>query len=191
MKKYIYIFLFLTVSFTASSQVWIEGFSLYSFPMKDWMASDGRPQQNVPKSDLFTHYADPQFGGGINVRYAIKRLVIGLQGSYVGYKAATEYVSASMFRLGPSVEYYFNTHRKIQPYIGGEFGLQASKVHYNEDYIDEPELAETHLGIGPRAGIAWKINSKCAFQIGASYVYLEKLPYLDITAGIAINVGDF
>jgi hypothetical protein len=198
MKKYIHILLFLTVSFSASSQVWIEGFTLYSFPMKAWMASGtrvteiaGQETQIVPESDLFTHYADPQFGGGVNVRYAIKNLVVGLQGSYVGYKAATEYVSASMFRLGPSIEYYFNIKRKFQPYIGGEFGLQASKVRYNKDYIDDPKFARTNMGIGPRAGIAWEINSKCALRLGASYVYLKKLPYLDITAGIAINVGDF
>jgi hypothetical protein len=96
-----------------------------------------------------------------------------------------------MFRLGPSIEYYFNTKRKFQPYIGGEVGLQASMVRYNRDYIDDPKFARTNIGAGPRAGIAWVINPKCAFRIGASYVYLKKLPYLDITAGVAINVGDF
>ena len=198
MKKYIYIFLFLTVSLSASSQIWIEGFTLYSVPMKAWMTSgtrvteiEGGETQVVPESDLFMQYADPQFGGGGNIRYAAKSLVVGIQASFVGYKATTEYVSAKMFRLGPSVEYYFNTKGKFQPYVGGEVGLQASRIKYNRDYIDDPKLAETHIGIGPRAGFAIDFNSKYAFRLGASYVYLKKLPYLDITAGIAINIGDF
>ena len=198
MKKFIYIFFFLTITFTVSSQVCIEGFILYSIPMTDWMSSgnkviaiEGYDPVTIPESDLFTTLANPQFGGGINLRYVKEKLVIGMEISYVEYKPATNLLRASMFRLGPIIEYHFFSGGKFHPYLGGEWGLQQSIVFYNGDIIDAPKLAETHVGVGPRAGIVYLFNPKWALRVGVKYIYLNKLPYLDITAGIALNIGDF
>jgi hypothetical protein len=198
MKKLIYIFLFSSITFTAASQVWVEGFALHSSPMKDWMAQgnrviniEGYDPITVANSDLFTTFADPQFGGGLNLRYIKNKLVIGLEIGYVEYKPATILANASMFRLGPIIEYHFFNSRKIHPYVGGEWGLQSSTITYNGEIINAPKLAETHMGVGPRAGFVYVFGPKWAFRAGAKYMYLKKLPYLDITAGIAFNIGDF
>ncbi len=199
MRKIIYTFLFLlTLAFTAASQVWVEGFTFHSTPMEDWMANgnrviniEGFDPITVPNSDLFKTFADPQFGGGINLRYIKNKLVIGLEIGYVEYKPATVLANAKMFRLGPIIEYHFFSKGKLHPYVGGEWGLQSSTITYNGEIINAPKLAETHMGVGPRAGIVYLFSSKWAFRAGAKYMYLKKLPYLDITAGIAFNLGDF
>ena len=198
MKKIIYIFFLLVLTYSASSQVWIEGFTFHSSPMKDWMATgsrviniEGHDPVTIPESDIFQTFADPQFGAGANFRYVKNKLVIGLEISYVGYKTSTLVEAGKMFRLGPIIEYHFFSESKFHPYVGGEWGLQTSKVKYNGDIVDAPKLAETHVGIGPRAGIVYTFSPNWAFRLGAKYVYLQKLPYLDITAGIAFNIGDF
>jgi hypothetical protein len=200
MKKFIYTLLFLAFSSTTFSQVWIEGFAVYSIPVKAWMASgeryieiDGYEPVTIPESDLFTTFADPGFGGGINLRYSKNRFAVGMEIAYNEYKPSTDLLRVNMFRLGPNVEYYFIPieKSKFHPYVGAEISLGSSKIHYNGDVIDEPKLAETHLGGGPRAGLVYSIGPKWVFRIGAKYIYMKKLPYFDITAGIAVNLGDF
>lgn len=198
MKKYIFLILFTVISACLSAQVWIEGFTMYSVPMSDWAASgsrtfnaEGQDPVTVSNKEIFKYFADPQFGAGINLHYSKNNLTVGMEIGFVGYKPATDYLSVNNFRIGPIIEYFFKNNSRFQPYIGGEFGIQQTTIQYSTELLGLPKYSDTYFGIGPRAGLVFMFTRKSALRIGAKYVYLDTMPYLDISVGIGFNLGDF
>ena len=197
MKRYIYIIAFVLFSIMGHSQIWLEGFALYSSPMQDGASSstrDIRIDDNIytlQNKCLFRTFAESSFGGGIHFRYVKNQLIVGMQIEYVEYQPATPLLRMTMFRLGPTVEYFFLPKGKIHPYVGGEVGIQQPKVFYNGEIINRGQLSATYIGVGARGGVAYDLSQKFAVRLGLKYVYLRDLPYLDVSLGIAYNFGDF
>jgi len=198
MKKYIFLISFFVLSISSSSQIWIEGFTMYSMPMSDWAAKgsrtfneEGQDPVTISNKEIFKYFADPQFGGGINLHYSKNKLIVGMELGYVHYNPATDYLSVNNFRIGPIIEFFFKNESRFQPYVGGEFGIQQTTIHYDKELLGLPEYSDTYFGIGPRAGLVFMFSRKTALRLGAKYIYMDTMPYLDISLGIAVNVGDF
>lgn len=200
MKKVLIIITVLTMSTTLSAQIWVEGMAVYSIPTKAFMSSGGRTLYldgldpiELDNQDLFITYAKPSFGGGANLRYVYgsSQWVVGIEMSYVEYQPETDLARLTMFRIGPTLEYYFLAEKVFQPYLGAEVGLLQAKAFFNGEVVNEGQISDTYFGYGLRGGFVFDFSSRWAFRLGAKYVYSKKLPFVDITAGIALNLGDF
>ena len=182
---------------SAHAQFWVEAFGLYSFPQNDPFASGTTSividdeTYVLDNQTLFTTFSEPSFGIGINARYAKKQLVVGMELSYVEYNPKTILLRTTMFRIGPTVEYFFLPGSKLMPYIGGEIGIQQSKVFFNGEVLNQGQLSEFDLGIGARAGAAFLITQKVSIRLGGKLLYRTNSPYLDLTLGVSYNLGDF
>lgn len=200
MKRIIISTLFICLSTAVSAQMWIEGMALYSIPTEAFMSSGGRTLYldglepiEISNEDLFVTYAEPSFGGGANLRYVYgeSQWVVGMEICYVEYKPKTELVRLTNFRLGPTLEYYFMPQKMFQPYLGMEVSMLQVKAFFNGDVVNEGQISDTYFGYGLRTGFVLDFNSKWAFRLGGKYIYSKKIPFIDITAGIAFNLGDF
>ncbi len=190
------------INSNAYSQIWVEVFGVQSFPSKDIFGSGvitvaqeaavtNLNATEIKESELFKTLADPSFGIGFNCRYAKSKKVLGIELSYVKYKKASNLLDIRTFRIGPFLEYYFRTDKKLLPYVGGEFSLQQSRVSFNRNIVDQIRISDTNVGVGPRLGLVYNFNNKWSTRLGTKYVFTKDLPYYDVMLGVAFNLGDF
>ena len=201
MKKigWILCLLFVCIENNVTAQIWATPYIPYSIPQSDFTAdgtiyatnTDGEILE-TKEEDIFTEFTDPTSGIGININYMTDaKYTVGLDMSYVEYKSSTDFFSTQMFRIGPSIDRFFLGEKKVTPYIGAQFGMQQVLVKINREIIDQPRLSRTDFSIGARAGLRYKIVDRVSLDFNARYVYAVLRPYIDLSAGISVNIGDF
>lgn len=181
------------------AQIWATPYVPYSIPQADFTASGTTSAETtdgeiikVNDDELFTEFADPTAGIGINLNYVTNaKYTVGLDLSYVEYKKSTDLFSTQMFRIGPTIDRFFFSEKRLTPYVGVQFGMQQTLIKINREIIDIPRLSRTDFSIGARAGIRIEIVERVALDLNARYVYSPIRPYIDLAAGLSINIGDY
>jgi len=187
---------------SVNAQFFIEGYAKYSIPSNSIAASDnlvelvdfdGNPFF-VKEKDLFTALADPQWGGGVALRYSKNNLSVGLDLSYVEYKSGTPLLRLSSFQIATSADYYWNLGN-FHPYVGAELGMFSFSAQFiqTDDGADlAQDLTKTRFGMGPRLGLAYSIgDTPWGVRFGSRYVFNLDFPFVETTIGIEYDLGEF
>jgi opacity protein-like surface antigen len=202
MKKYIVLVIGVLFATSVNAQFFVEGYAKYSIPSNSIAASDDLVELVdfdgnsffVKEKDLFTALADPQWGGGVALRYAKNNLSVGLDLSYVEYKSGTPLLRISSFQIATTADYYWDLGG-FHPYVGGELGMfsfSAQFVQTEEGDQLAQDLTKTRFGVGPRAGFVYNLgDTPWGIRLGGRYVFNIDFPFAEATIGVEYNLGDF